>query len=134
MMRLAGCPGAVSAGSLFGELCFQKIKEGSGFRTAAGAAVGHAHQEHQRLEHFGIAQPGIAGVLLLGFAVLLDHVLQLGADRLLRGALGRLVIVQAGIHQAFVVAGERREAGNQVAIVDGRGRQSHFSQRHNLDP
>ena len=63
----------------------------------------------------------ITELLLFGLAILLQHPVHFGDDRLLAQAGDRSLIVQARVHQRFLLLGHRCERGNQIGIGDERG-------------
>src|SRR5271157_184556 len=55
---------------LFRKLRKEEIDERPRLRPSGCASQAHAHEEYQRLQHVGIAQPRVADLLLLGLAKL----------------------------------------------------------------
>jgi len=103
----------------FGKLFGKEVRKSARAGAARSAGVRHPYQKHQGFQDLGVAQPGIAGVLHLGFAIFLHHVDNFGGDSLLDGVLGGLVVVQPGIHPPFIAASQTRDGGDQVAVIHG---------------
>ena len=80
----------------------------------------HSHQEDQRAQYIGVAQPGITYVLLFCLAVFLQHVLHFVCNRLLPHASAGRFVVEPRINQSFIAPGHRSQSGDQGAVMQCR--------------
>jgi len=102
-----------------GKLRKKKIKVSARLRPSRGARQRHAQQEHERLQNFGVAQAGIAHVLLLGLAKLLHHGFDFASYLLVNQVRRGLLIDEVRVNQRLIAFHQRCERGDHIAVGKG---------------
>lgn len=121
-------------GLFLGKLLEEEINEGSRLGAPRGATDPQANEKDQRFEDVGVAEMGIAHMLLFGLAELLKHLFHLGGNGEVRAISERLLIVQPGSKKPFAAGAHGRKRGDEVAIIEAavglRGVRQRIAEAH----